>query len=212
MLPQLEERPTGRVYSGVGAIGSPIMSTWSCALVWSAIAIGGCKAREPTQAETKAKLEQKLAGAQAGEEREVDPGLFMTMFRTQATAPLPDGWNLAASTRGGFSVELPISFNDFRMRTQTEDHTEVRTDMIGGKTAGLLAWTALCATRADGKLSPSGPPPTNKTESLGTPVRAWQRTIVLEGRLCMLVVEAQGTDPLPAEADIQRFLHSFKQT
>jgi len=189
------------------------MSHWlRHATVVSALVVVGCKDSQ-SSAEAKAKLEQKLAGAQPGEEREVDPGSFMTMYRSQATAPLPDGWQLATSTKGGFSVELPLPFNDFRFRAELEDHVELRTDTVGGKSPGLLAWTALCATRSDGKAGPpSAEPLTNKTESLGMPIRAWQRTIVLEHRVCMLIVEAQGTDPLPAEADIQRFLKSFKQT
>jgi len=35
------------------------------------------------------------------------------VHRVQATNPLPDGWHLARSTEGGFSVNLPSPFNDF---------------------------------------------------------------------------------------------------
>jgi hypothetical protein len=185
-------------------------------LVSSSICLfGGCKRSSPgpaRQGELKAQIEQKLAGTRPGEELEVEPGIFMTMFRSQATAPLPDGWQVATSTQGGFSVEIPLPFNDLRMRSQTEDHVELMADIVGAKSPGLLSWMAACTTRADGKIGlPSGPRPTNSTGSMGTPPKAWRRTIVLDRRVCGLIVEAQGTDPLPSDNDIQRFLRSFKE-
>jgi len=85
-------------------------------------------------------------------------------------------------------------------------------DTVGNKTPGLLSWSATCVVRADGKIGlPSGPKLTSSTGPVGSPVKAWQRTIVLDRRVCVVVVEAQGTDPLPSETDIQRFLGSFKE-
>jgi hypothetical protein len=176
----------------------------SCALLATA-----CKQSNESRADLQAKLEHQLAGAQPGEEREIEPGTFMAMFRTQATAALPDGWQLAASTKGRFSVEIPLPFNDFRIRSETEDHVELDADIVGAKSPGLLAWSATCAARADGKRVAAG---SDAIEPIGTPVKAWQRTIGVDGRTCVLVVEAQGTDPLPPDADIQRFLRSFKRT
>jgi hypothetical protein len=107
---------------------------------------------------------------------------------------------------------MPLAFNDFRMRSQSDDHVEVVSDTVGAKSPGLLAWSATCVARADGKLgAPSGPPPKNATEPLGTPVRAWQRMIVLDRRVCVLIVEAQGTEALPGKPEIDRFLQSFKE-
>ena len=58
---------------------------------------------------------------------------------------------------------------------------------------------------------PDAPPVgTDTTETLGDPPKAESRTLHLAGRTCMLIVEAQGIDPFPPEADRRRFLASFK--
>ena len=96
-------------------------------------------------------MEKKLSGIQTGEERQIAPDTFMKMHRVQATQPLGDGWQLAASTEGGFSVELPLPFNDFRIRSEAADHVQMRMHTVGAKTPGKLAWSATCAVRADGR-------------------------------------------------------------
>ena len=84
---------------------------------------------------------------------------------------------------------------------------------VGGKTAGLLAWSASCMARHDGHLGiDDRPPPPDTIEVSGTPAVAYTRSVALDDRTCVLVVEAQGTDPLPPEADCLRFLHSLKRT
>ncbi len=47
---------------------------------------------------------------------------------------------------------------------------------------------------------------------MGSPVKAWQRTILTEDRACVMVVETQGDEPLPLQPEIDRFLRSFKPT
>lgn len=165
--------------------------------------IAACRQTEPSPEELAAKLE----GAKPGEERQVGQGAYMTMYLTQAQSPLDFGWNLARSTKGAFSVEVPLPYNDFRVRSAAEDGVEITADSVGGKTPGKLSWMASCIRRADGTVKA---PVTDKTETLGDPVRAWQRTIPIRGGQCLLIVEAQGNQPLPPEADIQRFLRSFK--
>jgi len=65
--------------------------------------------------------------------------------------------------------------------------------------------------RRDGKLGPEGRAPgLDKTEAKGT--TAFQRTVELDGMSCVLIVEAQGGDPLPSAADRNRFLQSFRMT
>ena len=135
----------------------------------SVFAFAGCNDSRPSHTDLKAQLEQKLAGAQPGEERQIEPGTFMTMFRSQATVPLPDGWQLATSTKGGFSIEIPLPFNDFRMRAQAEDHVELLADTIGAKSPGLLSWIATCATRADGAVGLPSSPMSGRFTSVGTP-------------------------------------------
>lgn len=148
-----------------------------------------------------------------GEEREVDAGVFMIMHRASATDPLGDGWHRAVSTEGGFAVEVPLPFNDFRIRSRARDEVEVRSHTIGGKTPGMLAWSATCIARRDGSLGPDAPPPsTDRVEAFGSPTRAYTRTVGLPGRTCVLTVEAQGSDPLPDETTRMRFLSSFQPT
>jgi len=60
--------------------------------------------------------------------------------RIQANNPLPDGWHLARSTEGGFSVDLPSPFNDFTV----EDGAEITyvlsaPDSFGSKFVAMYA-------------------------------------------------------------------------
>lgn len=161
----------------------------------------------------KPELAQKLANIQPGEEREIGAGLFLKMFRIQVNDPVAGGWQRAKSTEGGFTVEVPLPFNDFRMRTTATDGVEQRSHSIGGKTAGLLAFSVTCITRRDGKLGPDGrKPAAEQTQLLGTPPKAEQRTVEFDDMICVLIVEAQGTDALPPAEDRLRFLRSFKRT
>jgi hypothetical protein len=135
------------------------------------------------------------------------------MFRAQASAPIGDGWHRAASTEGGFSVEVPLAFNDFRLRAETTDKVPTRSYAIGAKTPGLLAWSATCTARRDGKLGPDGHAANlDKTEAKGSPPTAFLRTVEFADRLCALIVEAQGSDPLPPEPSRRRFFESLKIT
>lgn len=66
----------------------------------------------------------------------------MTMHRVQAGAPDASGWMTAASTGGGFSVRLPIRFNDFTVVDLTGSAPTLRTDTVGGKSAEGLKFSA----------------------------------------------------------------------
>jgi hypothetical protein len=175
--------------------------------VWWFVAIGCSLPATPEE------VAQKLAGIQPGEEREMGDGAFMLIHRLQATAPIDDRWHLGTSTEGGFTVELPLPFNDFRQRMTTTDGVEMRSHSVGAKSPGLLAWTATCMIRRDGKLGPDDPPPgKDEITVLGSPPAAHQRSVQLADRVCILIVEAQGSDPLPPEADRLRFLQSLTVT
>jgi hypothetical protein len=155
----------------------------------------------------------RLADMVPGEERDVGGGLYLLMHRMQATEPLGDGWHLARSTEGGFSVELPLPFNDFRMRLPTVDGVEGRSHNLGGKTPGGLSWTAFCFARRDGQLGPGKPSPApERMELKSTPYQAHLRQVEFDDMRCGLIVEAQGSDPMPPEADRLRFLRSLKRT
>lgn len=165
---------------------------------------------EPVTRDDMAKV---LAGIQPGEERSIGGGTSLKMHRIQATKPIGGGWQLAQSTEGGFSVEVPLPFNDLRIRALTGDKVEMRSHTIGGKSPGMLAWSATCMVRRDGKIdvkpSVGGQ---QDIEPMGNPPAAYMRKIAFDDMSCVLVVEAQGTDPLPPEADRNRFLHSLKRT
>ena len=164
----------------------------------------------PTEVD-KAELAKKLQNAPLGVEQEVAKGVFMTVRRVNATNPIAGGWHHAASTRGGFSVDFPCPFNEMDTRVQAMDGVEVLSTTMAGKTGESLAWTASCIARRDGKLKDNADV-RESVEPLGTPVRAWKRTVPFPDRICFLIVEAQGADPLPPEADRKRFLSSIKKT
>ncbi|MES2641912.1 MAG: hypothetical protein V4850_20650 [Myxococcota bacterium] len=164
------------------------------------------------QAPDSAALSQALAGIQPGEERLIGEGISFKLHRAQVAAETVDGWQVATSSEGGFSVELPLSFNDFRSTSKATDGVEIRAHSVGGKTAGLLSWSATCIARRDGTLGPGPVGASDETEILGSPPRAHQRVVRFDDMICTLIVEAQGADALPAEDDRLRFLRSLSRT
>lgn len=175
-------------------------------MLTSALVLGGC--RDRARRDDARAIAERLAGIQPGEEREISPGVHMKMHRIQATNPVEGGWHRAVSTEGAFSVELPLAFNDFRTRTETTDRVEIRSHSIGAKTPGLLAWSATCIGRRDGKAL-EGPVP-DRVEAKGD--KAFVRTVDGDGMRCVLVVEAQGSDALPSASDRERFFRSLART
>jgi hypothetical protein len=64
----------------------------------------------------------------------------LEMHRTAVDTKDPSGWHLAASTKGSFSIRMPIPFNDFTIRssdakTGADKSGEEVTHVIGGKSA-----------------------------------------------------------------------------
>lgn len=167
-------------------------------------------AAQPDDPSSRESMMKLLAGLKPGEERDVGNGTQFKLLRLQATEPIGGGWQRAASREGGFSVEIPLPFNELRIRAKSSDKVEMRTFTVGGKTGGLLAWSASCIARNDGQFLHAPPP--DAIEPKGTPVRAWQRSLTASGRMCFAIVEAQGTDPLPTEGDRNRFLRSLRIT
>src|SRR5690349_16387402 len=60
----------------------------------------------------------------------------MTMHRLQAGEPDASGWLTAASTEGGFSVRLPLKFNDFTLLEPDPTAPTLRTFHRGREVAG----------------------------------------------------------------------------
>lgn len=173
------------------------------------VATVGCREKKSAP---RGNTAEQLEGMKEGEEREFGDGLSMKMHRLQAVNPIGDGWHRAVSTEGGFEVELPLPFNDFRTTGKTEDGVILRSHSVGAKSEGLVAWSATCLVRDDGNLGPKAPPPgTDTTAPRGTPPKAVIRNVQLDDRACVLVVEAQGTEPLPDSTTRDRFLRSFKK-
>ena len=58
----------------------------------------------------------------------------LEMHRTGVVGNDPSGWHVAVSTKGSFSVRMPIPFNDFTVRSTDPKSDEV-THVIGGKSS-----------------------------------------------------------------------------
>src|SRR2546428_8053361 len=59
----------------------------------------------------------------------------LEMHRAGVDSKDPSGWHLAVSTKGSFSVRMPIPFNDFSIRSSDAKAGEEVTHVIGGKSA-----------------------------------------------------------------------------
>jgi hypothetical protein len=66
----------------------------------------------------------------------------MKMHRKQAGAPDKYGWMLAKSTEGGFSVRLPLKFNDFTIVEKDPKAPVERTYTVGARSSENIALTA----------------------------------------------------------------------
>jgi len=66
----------------------------------------------------------------------------MTMHRVQAGEPDASGWMVAASTEGGFSVRLPLKFNDFTIAESDPMSPVLRTFVVGAKSREGIKFSA----------------------------------------------------------------------
>ena len=66
----------------------------------------------------------------------------LTMHRKLAGTPDPYGWYLAESTRGAFSVMLPVPFNDFTATTTATDEPVLRSEIVGSTSAEGIKFLA----------------------------------------------------------------------
>jgi len=65
----------------------------------------------------------------------------MTMHRLQAGEPDASGWMLAVSTEGGFSVRLPLKFNDFTIAESDPKSPTARLFVVGTKSQEGIKFT-----------------------------------------------------------------------
>ena len=78
----------------------------------------------------------------------------LEMHRTGVDTKDPSGWHLAVSTKGSFSVRMPIPFNDFTVRSTDPKAGDELTHVIGGKSAEGIKVSAV-EVPASPKPSPS---------------------------------------------------------
>jgi hypothetical protein len=78
----------------------------------------------------------------------------LEMHRTGVDSKDPSGWHLAVSTKGSFSVRMPIPFNDFSVRSTDPKAGEEVTHVIGGKSVEGIKVSAV-EVPASTKPSPS---------------------------------------------------------
>lgn len=74
------------------------------------------------------------------------------VLRMQAGEPDANGWYLAQSTRGGFSVLLPVSFNELTVNERGNADI-VRVEMLGGATEAQVKFAATRVYYADNETA-----------------------------------------------------------
>jgi hypothetical protein len=77
----------------------------------------------------------------------------LEMHRAGVDSKDSSGWHLAVSTKGSFSVRMPIPFNDFTVRSTDPKTGEEVTHVIGGKSTEGIKLTAVEAP-ASAKSAP----------------------------------------------------------
>ena len=78
----------------------------------------------------------------------------LEMHRAGVDSKDPSGWHLAVSTKGSFSVRMPIPFNDFTVRSTDPKTGEELTHAIGGKSTEGIKLSAV-EIPASAKTAPS---------------------------------------------------------
>ncbi len=76
----------------------------------------------------------------------------MTMHRAMAGEPDSSGWATATSTRGGFSVRLPVRFSDYTLEVPPSEGEVAKIFVVAGSTVEGITFTAarLVYRRRDG--------------------------------------------------------------
>ena len=159
--------------------------------------------------------------------QKLPPG--MTMHRIQAGEPDASGWMVAASTEGGFSVRMPIKFNDFTLAESDPKAAALRTYTVGAKSQeGIRISATRIAYRKGAEsarhffsrfekgLDLGSTPQLVKPHSVGERQAvdlvlkrksgvAYQRIVLLESDLVLLSIES----PQEHEPTVQKIAASF---
>jgi hypothetical protein len=79
-----------------------------------------------------------------------------TVHRRDAGTPDKDGWVLAKSTDGGFSVRFPARFTDATVNTIADDGTPLKMYVLTSVAEGGTQFFVQCFERADSKILGDG--------------------------------------------------------
>src|SRR5262249_50167157 len=78
----------------------------------------------------------------------------MEMHRVRAQTPGDSGWYLGESSRGSFSIQLPIPFNDFTLSGDDRKVGVLKTYCVGAQSAEGMKFSAVEAAVVRGAASP----------------------------------------------------------
>ena len=162
-----------------------------------------------------------------GNVQNIPPG--MKMHRVQAGEPDASGWMVAASTEGGFSVRLPLKFTDFTVEESDAKAATLRSFIVGTKSQEGIKFSATRIVYRKGAesakyyfskfekgqdldLTPESVTPRRigARPAIDLVLRrasdvAYQRVVLLESDLLLLIVEA----PRSHDATAHQFVATF---
>jgi hypothetical protein len=146
----------------------------------------------------------------------------LAMHRKLAGEAGADGWYLAKSTKGGFSVSLPAQFNDFTVTASKLDNGyEAEIDVVGTQIQDVGKFSASCfryVGKAPGKdriiapFSGQGSTPFKDAYGEGVQLRTeagHTKVYAIPGRSCLLVVEVYDA-AVVTDAVVEQFFSSFE--
>jgi hypothetical protein len=153
----------------------------------------------------------------------------MKMHRLKAGEPDASGWMVATSTEGGFSVRLPLKFNDFTLTESDPKAPVLRTYTVGTKSKEGIKFSATRFVYRKGAESANyffsrfekgqdlGSTPERITPHRFGQSRAvdlvlkresdvsYQRVVILNSDLLLMIVES----PRSHDATTQQFVTAF---
>ncbi len=133
------------------------------------------------------------------------------MHRTQAGEPDSTGWMVAASTGGGFSVQLPLKFNDFTVTEADPKSAALRTHVVGARSQEGIKFTASRIVYRKGAESAKSffSRFEKAVERKGDAV-VYRRAVLLESDLLLMIVEAPREHEALVEGLAKRFFDSLR--
>ena len=157
----------------------------------------------------------------------------LEMHRAGVDSKDPSGWHQAVSTKGSFSVRMPIPFNDFTIRSSDPKTGEEVTHVIGGKsTEGIklsvveIPASAKSAPSFDKMLADFSAKPGNKVSDVqratkgdadtlsfsvgGSQTSAHVRYVRTKSATYSLIIEFPNTHRDDVAAIREEFFNSFK--